>query len=269
MVMNIAHRGARSLAPENTLSAARKAYEVGAHLWETDVTVTKDEVLVLFHDEYPDRTTDAAAVFPDRPNHRLADYLFYEIRQLNAAAFFEKTDPFETIQTGEVTAADRDSFRRERIPSLEEALQLTRDLDWQINLELKSLPGPKQHFPLVESVLDVLKQQRFDQNNLVISSFNHQWLREIRSLQPEITLQALIGHSMKEPLDWGSFEFPVYNARNALVRPEAMQEAKKRGVAVNLFTVNDEQEMRRCIQAGASGLITDYPQKLAHILSSG
>ncbi len=268
MVLNIAHRGARSLAPENTLSAARKAYEAGAHLWETDVTVTKDEVLVLFHDEYPDRTTNAAAVFPDRPNHRLADYLFSEIRQLNAASFFEKTDPFETIRSGEVTTADRASFRGEQIPSLEEALQLTRDLDWQINLELKCLPAHKQHFPLVESVLDVLKQ-RFDLNNLVISSFNHQWLREIRSLQPEISLQALIGHSMKGPLDWGSFEFPVYNARNALVRPEAMQEARKKGVEVNLFTVNDEQEMRRCIQAGASGLITDYPQKLARILGTG
>lgn len=266
MVLNIAHRGARSLAPENTLAAARKAYEAGAHLWETDVTVTKDEVLVLFHDDYPGRTTNAAAVFPDRPNHRLQDYLFSEIRQLNAASFFEATDPFGTIETGEVTPADQEAFQGESIPSLAEALQLTQDLQWQINLELKGLPESKQDFPMVESVLDILSTQRFDLTNLVISSFHHQWLRDIHARQPEITLQALIGHSVKGPLDWGGFEFSIYNARSTLITFDALQEAKKRGVAVNLFTVNDEQEMQRLIQAGASGLITDYPQRLARII---
>jgi glycerophosphoryl diester phosphodiesterase len=43
MVLNIAHRGARSLAPENTLLAARRGLEAGADLWETDLAVTRDE----------------------------------------------------------------------------------------------------------------------------------------------------------------------------------------------------------------------------------
>lgn len=66
MAIIIAHRGARSLAPENTLAAARRAHDVGADMWETDVAVTADDHLVLMHDDAMTRTTDVAARFPDR-----------------------------------------------------------------------------------------------------------------------------------------------------------------------------------------------------------
>lgn len=59
----IAHRGARSLAPENTLAAARLAHKLGAHRWETDAVLTRDGQLVLFHDESLARCTNAAQVF--------------------------------------------------------------------------------------------------------------------------------------------------------------------------------------------------------------
>ena len=64
MTRIIAHRGARSLAPENTLAAARKALEVGADLWETDVSVTNDGELILFHDESLIRTTNVKKTVP-------------------------------------------------------------------------------------------------------------------------------------------------------------------------------------------------------------
>ena len=58
-ILAIAHAGARSLAPENTLAAARKALEVGADMWELDVAVTADGHLFLFHDDSLARTTNA------------------------------------------------------------------------------------------------------------------------------------------------------------------------------------------------------------------
>ena len=64
-VLNIAHRGARSLAPENTLAAARKGLELKADLWELDVAVTSDGELVVLHDDSLERTSNARQVFPE------------------------------------------------------------------------------------------------------------------------------------------------------------------------------------------------------------
>ncbi|HFD40915.1 MAG TPA: glycerophosphodiester phosphodiesterase, partial [Anaerolineae bacterium] len=93
VVVNIAHRGARSLAPENTLVAARKALAVGADLWETDVAVTADGELILFHDDSLVRTTDAERRFPDRAPWTFTTFSLAEIRSLDAGSWFVETDP--------------------------------------------------------------------------------------------------------------------------------------------------------------------------------
>jgi len=71
--LNIAHRGARSLAPENTLAAARKALEVGADMWELDVRMTADGALILSHDSSLESTSNVKDVFPDRRPWRIQD----------------------------------------------------------------------------------------------------------------------------------------------------------------------------------------------------
>ena len=65
-MLNIAHRGARSLAPENTLAAARKALGCGADMWELDVGMTADGVLILIHDNTLTRTSNVLEIFPER-----------------------------------------------------------------------------------------------------------------------------------------------------------------------------------------------------------
>ena len=266
MISNIAHRGARSLAPENTLAAAEKACQAGADLWETDVRVSRDQTLILFHDLYPGRTTNADQIFPGRHQDTVSDFSLAEIRRLDAGTFFEKSDPFGTIRTGEVSRVELSSYRGQPVPTLEEGLQLTTDLDWKINLELKDLPESMRDFLLVDRVLAVVEQSAFPCEKLVISSFNHHWLRQVQRSRPEIEVQALIGSSRIGPLDWGGYEFPVYNARCTLISANQILLARERGVKVNLFTVNDPEEMRRFITAGVSGLITDYPQRLSRIL---
>ncbi|MCF8105503.1 MAG: glycerophosphodiester phosphodiesterase [Desulfohalobiaceae bacterium] len=266
MTSNIAHRGAGSLAPENTLAAAGKAYQTGADLWETDVRVSRDEALVLFHDLHPGRTTDAARVFPGRQKDRISDFSLAEIRRLDAGSYFEKNDPFGTIRSGEVTAKDLSAYQGQPVPTLEEGLRLTADLDWRINLELKSLPESMQDFPLVGRVLAEIEQAGLSPEKLVISSFSHNRLRQVQRLRPEIEVQALIGYSRIGPLDWGGYEFPVYNVRCTLISMDRIRRARERGMRINLFTVNDPKAMRRFIRAGVSGLITDYPQRLSRIL---
>ena len=267
MVNNIAHRGARSLAPENTLAAARKAKEVGANIWETDVAVTGDEILILFHDDSLARTTDATVRFPDRKPWTFTTFTFDEIRALDAGSWFKETDPFGQIASGEVTDDELEAYRGEKIPSLMEALLFTRETKWPVNLEIKRLPPPMENFPVVERVLELIDGMEIDENLITISSFNHGWLREVQNQKPGLNIQALIGYSKSEPLDWGNLEFGTYTARSTLASEKQIHELREKGIAVNLFTINEKADMRRFIKAGTAGLITDFPQRLASLLA--
>jgi glycerophosphoryl diester phosphodiesterase len=263
VVVNIAHRGARSLAPENTLAAARKGLEIGADLWESDVGVTSDGELILFHDDSLARTTDATARYPDRAPWTFTTFTLAEIRSLDAGSWFTESDPFDQIAAGAVTPAESAAYRGEQVPTLREALLLTRDAGWCINLELKRLPAPLERFPVVERVLALVAELEMPSHQVILSAFNHDWLRQAQALRPDIEVQALIGYSFTEPLDWGDLSFATYNARSTLVTEEKIREVTRQGIAVNLFTVNEEDDMRRFIAAGVTGLFTDFPQKLA------
>jgi glycerophosphoryl diester phosphodiesterase len=268
MVLNIAHRGARSLAPENTLSAAKKALEAGADLWETDVGVSSDGVLILMHDDSLVRTTDAAVVFPERSPWTFTTFSFAELRNLDAGSWFQQTDPFGQIAAGTVSPKDLASYHNEPIPTLEEALRFTRDANWRVNIELKNLPPPMQDFPVVERVLGLIETLNIDPQQLVLSSFNHDWLHKIENLRPDIAVQAVIGFSPVRPLDWGDLKFKTYNARHTLLKAQTVTELTAKGVRLNVWTVNARKDIDRFLAAGVSGIFTDFPQNLAPILDT-
>ena len=260
MILNIAHRGARSIAPENTLTAAQKAYNLGAHMWETDIGVTKDEKLILFHNDSLALTTDAESRFPDRDPWTFTSFTLDEIRSLDAGSWFVKTDPHQQISAGNISQTDLDSYRGVKVPTLTEALELTKKLNLKINLELKVLPDEMKHFPVLNRVLRELDQMEFSIDQFVISSFNYDWLREIQKQKPEYRVEALIGYPEIKPLNWGNFEFSTYNVNRKLTTPEEIKKVTQKGIKINLYNINDKNDMIEFIEAGASGIITDYPQ---------
>ena len=259
MVLNIAHRGARSIAPENTLTAAQKAYDQGAHMWETDIQITKDEKLILFHDNSLARTTDAKTRFPDRYPWTLNSFSLDEIRSLDAGSWYVKTDPHQQILAGNISQTDLGSYCGVKVPTLTEALELTKKLNWKINLELKVLPDEK-HFPVLDRVLRKLDQMEFSIDQFVISSFNHEWLRQIQKRKPEYRVEALIGYPEIKPIKWGNFEFAAYNVNRKVTTPEEIKEVTQKEIKINLYNINNKNDMIQFIDAGASGMITDYPQ---------
>ncbi len=200
--LTIAHRGARSIAPENTLVPPAPATPPAPNLWETDVAVTADGELVLFHDDSLARTTDAETRFPDRSPWTVTLFTLAEIRSLDAGSWFVEQDPFGQIAAGAVTPQQADNFRGERIPTVREALQLTKDLDWRINLELKRLPAPHQEFPVVEAVFALIDEVGIPSERVILSSFRHEWLSQAQRLRPEVEVQALVGYWEDEALDW-------------------------------------------------------------------
>jgi glycerophosphoryl diester phosphodiesterase len=262
MILNIAHRGARSIAPENTLTAAQKAYDEGAHMWETDIGVTKDEKLILFHNHSMELTTDVKSRYPDRDPWRYTSFTLDEIKRLDAGSWFVKTDPHQQILAGNISQTDLNSYSGVKVPTLTEALELTQKLNWKINLELKVLPDKMKHFPVLDHVLHKLEKMEFSIDQFVISSFNWDWLRKIQKQKPEYRVEALIGYPEIKPLNWGDFEFASYNVNRKLTTPEEIKKVTQKGIKINLYNINDKNDMIEFIEAGASGIITDYPQTM-------
>lgn len=269
MVEIIAHRGARSLAPENTLAAARLAHSLGAYRWETDVSLTRDFHPVIFHDATLTRCTNAPQVFSYLPEDaggrdRLSNYTLMELELLEAGSHFEQTDPFGTL--GQVSPEMLASFRREPIPTLYDALVLTRDLGWRINVELKDHHSDPQPYFTASRTFEEMARAGISPGQVTISSFNHTWLRWVRDRAPQFEIQALVGDEDDVPLNFDApvftnDEFPVLNLNAKLVTPKVIRDLKARGKKINLFTVNDPHDYMRFVTAGADGIITDFPQR--------
>lgn len=260
MVQVIAHRGARSLAPENTLTAARVAYESGADLWETDVNITRDRELVLFHDETLSRCTNASSKFLTRRSYRVRDFDLEDIQSLDAGSYFAETDPFSQISEGNVKKEALTSFENETIPTLEQGLLVTKNLNWKVNLELKCFsPDPSDtHIP--DKTLDIIHHTGILLNQVVISSFNHDWLERVMKKEPGIEVQALVGEENADTLDFGTFSFPAYNVNADLIDSKQIERLKTKGKKINLFTVNDPTFFIKLTRLGVDGVFTDFPQ---------
>lgn len=257
----IAHRGARSLAPENTLSAARKAHAVGADLWELDVAFTKDDALILCHDDNLDRTLGVSRKF--------WELTLEEHRALAPGRHFLETDPFGQIAAGNIVNGDKAELENASVATLQEALQLTRDLNWKVNIELKRNPAHHPDYPILTRVFELIDAENIGPKHVLFSSAIHEWLDEIKRTRPEFEVQPIVALWPHNPADFGDRRFDTYNVRRTRVFPDDVKRAVDQGLAVNVYVVNEEEDMRAFTLAGAAGLITDFPQRLRTLIQEG
>ena len=265
--LNIAHRGASSLAPENTLTAARKALDLGADMWELDVQMTADGEPVVLHDKTLKRTSNVEAIFPGRRPWRVHEFNLDEIRQLDFGSWFETKDPFGQVAAGVVADADLASYVGEQIPTLEEALQFTLEQGWRVNLEIKDLTAIPGDDLVVKKVISLV--EGLGMLSLVhISSFNQNYLAQIRDSHADITTGVLVSKRCPRPdtllRQLGS---QTYHPRTTAIRAAEIALLNSQGFRVYVWNVNDEQTMKSMIQAGADGIFTDYPQVLNSVLA--
>jgi glycerophosphoryl diester phosphodiesterase len=266
-ILTIAHRGARSLAPENTLAAARKAFELGADMWEIDIGVAADGELILFHDDSLTRTTNAETVFPDRAPWTVTTFTLSELKQLDVGSKFIESDPFDQIAAGAVTAEEQAALQGESIATLHEALILTREHNCRVNIEIKKLPPPMDSFPVVEKVVELVEELDMVEQ-ILISSFVHPNIYHTKALNPAISIAALLGYWGTTAITWPTdLQAEAVHPRHDLTDNNRIRSLRQNGFDVNLWTVNDTVEMERLIQAGATGIITDFPQVLKEVLS--
>jgi glycerophosphoryl diester phosphodiesterase len=265
-VLNIAHAGAASLAPQNTLAAGWKAFQVGADLWGIDTRLTSDGVFVLMHDATLNRTTDVESIFPERAPWRVDEFTVSELKLLDAGSWFVETDPFSQIASGEVPEVDQHAYVGEVIPTLREALEFTRVHDWRIDIEVKAMGNvPKKD---IAQQLVVLIAETGMQSQVLVSSFDHELLREVKGIDPRIPIAGLVILAPWNPVEYleelGADVYapsPVGFTSGLVARLGAL------GFGVHLWTYNDVSQLEHFAAAeGVSGIYTDFPQRLEPVL---
>ncbi len=225
----LAHKGVSALAPENTLSAFKKALELGFGGIELDVHLSKDGYLVVCHDETVDRTTNGKG--------RIKDLKLEEIKRLDAGSWFDK------------------SFAGEQIPTLEEVFMLFADRHFVFNLELKS---GIIFYPEIERKLVAFLQELHCIDRVIVSSFNHYSLVTINKLDEEIKTGMLYYEVLVKPWEYAQ-QLKVYSLHpfHHTVTEEMIAESSKHGFKVIPFTVNEKDIALSFIKWGAEYIITD------------
>ena len=278
-MLNIAHRGARSLAPENTLVSARQAYRLGADLWELDVRMTRDNRLVVMHDNSLERTTDVEEVYPKRSSYALSTFDLKEVRRLDAGSWYGKEDPFGEIKKGNVDRQQLEKYTGQKVPTLEEALELTNKYSWKVNLEIKSGENPSSFNEekmerLIRKVVSLVEKTKIV-SEVLISSFHPSVIRMVKNLNPDISKGLLLNEIPSNPTDMleGMVVETVNLADSILKKNPELSDLKevlrKTGhpPAVIVWTVNEVDRLKELtINPLVDGIITDYPQRIAGII---
>jgi glycerophosphoryl diester phosphodiesterase len=289
------HRGARGLAPENTLAGFRRALAIGVTTLELDTGVTRDGVVVVSHDRLlnPDHTRDASGRFLAAPGPAIVDLTYEELLRYDVGR----------LRPGSELAAEfpeQQPVDGERIPRLADVFALVAasgNRDVRFNIETKIDPTrPEQTVApaaFVEALVAVIRAAGMA-SRTTIQSFDWRTLQLVGRLAPEIDRVALTEQRPDEntveagrpgPSPWlggldvddhgGSVPRLVQalgaktwspDARD--LTPERVAEARALGLAVVPWTVNEPQHMELAIALGIDGLITDYPDRLRAVLQS-
>lgn len=232
------HRGASGYAPENTMAAFKKGIEMGAKGIENDVHLTKDGHVVVCHDANIKRTSNGEGL--------IKDYTLEELKKFDFGSWFSP------------------EFEGERIPTLEEVLELIKDWDGILNIEIKS--SPEMDLPGIEEKIVELVRKYSLTEKIMISSFNHYSLVELKKIAPEFKTAILYSELMYEPWEYvkNVGAFAIHPGLGSLTE-EVIQGCAKNGVAVNVWTVNNPEHMKMLVKAGVDGIITNYPDTAVEI----
>jgi glycerophosphoryl diester phosphodiesterase len=232
----VAHRGASGHAPENTLAAFHRAAELGAVFIETDLQISRDAHIVVIHDDRLDRTTTGRGPVRERT--------LAELRELDAGSWY---DP---------------RFAGERIPTLEEVLEFSRQSDVVFYLEIK----PGAPWGVEQAVVGALRSAG-ETTRAVVLSFDAATLAAVRRLEPTLMTGYLYDRrqpdAVQRALELGARQLAP---RGDLVTPELVAEARRNGLQVVTWTINQPEHMRALAAAGVDGIMTDYPDRLIAVL---
>lgn len=255
----IAHAGGLGLHPENTLEAFTASAALGCDMFELDVRLTKDGVLVTHHDATVERTSNGKGA--------VSDQTVAELKALNFGFSFRDASGAEAYRE-----------RPARLATLEELFARFGSVPMIIELKDTGETGRR-----ASATLAALINKCRLTNQVLVASFDDATLDAFRQATgPGVATSTAAGQTLRFVLlnllrldrlwPGGAVTLQVpSDPRKAkgfkLAQPSFIQAAHARNMAVHYWTVNEADEMRRLIRLGADGLVTDYPDRLQAILA--
>lgn len=237
----IGHRGASAYAPENTMSAFKMAYEMGANAIEFDVKLTKDGEVVVLHDATLDRTTNGSG--------RLSEWSLEEIKKLDAGGYLN----------GKYTV--------EHIPTLNEVLE-NLGACLLFNIELTNYASITDD--LAKKVIREVEERGME-NQVLLSSFNPLTLIRANGITKRIPTALLISRKqsalMRGLLQWIT-PYDVYHPHYSLVSRNLVVDQHRKGRKIITWTVNEPEHIRTLLKMRIDGIITDKPDLGYEILDN-
>lgn len=245
----IAHRGASSIAPENTLAAFRRAIECRADGIEFDVRLAADGVPVVIHDSSLKRTAG-------RPG-KVAAYSSEELSHIDVGSWFSESNK----------KGKRAVFSEERIITLAAALNFLKDFRGEIYVELKCKNDDL--YPLARAVAAVIERADLA-GTLIVKSFRLPVITFFRENLPEVRTAALFAPKIKTILrkekylvrlaeEFGAHEISIHYS---LATQKLMKKAAKAGLPVAIWTADHSHWLKRSARLGVKAVITNDPAKL-------
>jgi glycerophosphoryl diester phosphodiesterase len=240
----IAHRGYPQFAPENTLPGFQLGLKAGADLVELDYHHTKDGVAIVIHDADLDRTTDATNRWGGS-KLKVVDYSAAELQTLDAGAWFDT------------------QFRGLRLPTLKEAITAIQNHPGGVTLVERKAGDAATCVKIVRAGGWM--------NQLVVQSFDWDYLRDYHRLEPKQVLGALgppktrAGRTLKTEekiltpqwVDEASATGARIVVWNRQITPAAVAYAHQKGLQVWVYTINEIERANELLDAGVNGIITD------------
>lgn len=235
---NYSHRGFSGKYPENTMLAFEKALEAGCEGMEFDVHFSRDQQLVIIHDEAIDRTSGQHGL--------VKDMTYEELCQVDFSYRFSG------------------QFGFQKIPTLREYLELVKDRDIISNIELKT--GVYEYPGIEQAVYDLLREYHMEER-VVISSFNHNSVMRMKAIDPQLQCGFLSETWILGTGDYvASHGIEAYHPEFHMLTAAETADLKDRGVAINTWTVNEESDIRQMIAIGVDGIISNYPDRVNRLL---
>ena len=244
----VGHRGAKGVAPENTLSSFQAALDAGVDMIELDVHLSKDGELVVIHDPRLERTTDGSGL--------VSDFTLEELKGLDAAAKFE----------GDA------SFGGQRIPTLQEVYDLVRG-QVEINVEIKTAEDGSR-YPGIEQKVVALARENDALSYTVVSSFDFPTVQEVQDLEPALPCYAIVstGYFREMGLkgkrandvvaDLVAHGFSQVAVNKQYLSQDLMSLLAEAGFVVGVWVLNDVDEMWAFAEMGVDRVTTDRPDLL-------
>jgi len=222
-----AHRGAMQSHPENTVTAFKEAIRLGAQMIEFDVRLTKDNELIIMHDETVDRTTNGSGF--------VNELTLSEIRKLDAGSWKSK------------------EFAGEKVPTLKEALQIMPPTIW-LNIHLK---GNKKLG--IETAKLVLSEKRVHQ---AVIACEKQSAKGVRKVDPEIKICNMGRLSSRSKYieatkKWGYPFIQLKKSRENGSLKKDVDELKKNDIRINYVQANAAKEISELLDLGVDFIFTD------------